>query len=86
MGQILWVFVKTGLERKKLHKIYSVQFKVDVLQYTFETDESYLGVAVNFGIPGSSIIANWMRIWNKEGVNGLSKPKGRPTMSKRKAT
>lgn len=25
-----------------------------------------------------------MRIWNKEGIDGLSKPKGRPPMSKKK--
>lgn len=75
---------KQGLKRRKTHKTYSVQFKLDVLQYKLRTEESYQDVALKFDIHESSIIANWMCIWRKEGIDGLSKQKGRPSMSKKK--
>lgn len=58
---------ESGLKRRKSHKTYSVQFKLDVLQYKLRTEESHQDVALN-----------------KEGIDGLSKPKGRPPMSKKK--
>jgi len=75
---------ESGLKRRRSHKTYSVQFKLDVLQYKLRIEESYQDVALKFDIHEPSIIANWMRIWRKEGINGLSKPKGRPPMSKKK--
>lgn len=74
---------KSALERREDYKTYSVQFKLDVLHYKLRTDESYQDVALKFGIFEPSIVANWMRIWNKEGVNGLSKSRGRPPVSKK---
>ena len=75
---------ESGLKRRKSHKTYSVQFKLDVLQYKLRTEESYQDVALKFNMHEPSIVANWMRIWHKEGIDGLSKPKGRPPMSKKK--
>lgn len=75
---------ESGLKRRKSHKTYSVQFKLDVLQYKLRTEESHQDVALKFNMHEPSIVANWMRIWNKEGIDGLSKPKGRPPMSKKK--
>jgi len=74
---------ESGLMRKITHKAYSVQFKLDALHYKLRTGESYQDVAIKFGMQEPSIIANWFRTWQKEGVAGLSKPKGRPTMSKK---
>jgi len=54
---------------------------MNALNYKLSTGESYQNVALKFGIHKPSIIANWMRLWKKEGINGLSKTKGRPTMS-----
>lgn len=73
-----------GLKRRKSTKTYSVQFKLDVLQYKLRTEESYQSVALKYGLHEPSIIANWMRIWREKGIDGLSKPKGRPPMSKEK--
>ena len=67
---------ESGLKRRKSHKTYSVQFKLDVLQYKLRTKESYQDVALKFNMHEPSIVANWMRIRNKEGIDGLSKPKG----------
>jgi len=75
---------ESGLKRRKSHKTYSVQFKLDVLQYKLRTEESYQNVALKFGIHEPSIIANWMCIWRKEGIDELSKLKGPPPMSKKK--
>lgn len=75
---------ESGLKRRKSHKTYSVQFKLDVLQYKLRTEESYQDVALKFNMHEPAIVANRMRIWNKEGIDGLSKPKGRPPMSKKK--
>lgn len=63
---------KSDLERREDYKTYSVQFKLDVLHYKLRKDESYQDVALKFGIFEPSIVTNWMRIWNKEGVNGAS--------------
>lgn len=72
-----------GLKRKKIRESYSVHFKLDVLHFMKRTGASYQETANSFGIRENSIIANWNRAFNKEGIEGLkSKPKGRPSMSK----
>jgi len=47
------------------------------------TGASYHETANSFGIRESSVIANWNRVFSKEGIEGLKpKPKGRPSLSK----
>lgn len=70
-----------GLVTKKANAIYPVQFKLDVLNYKERTRDSFKEVARKFGIPEPSLILNWWRKWQTEGVEGLSKSKGRPSMS-----
>src|SRR5690625_6038062 len=53
------ILSELGLERKTSPKTYSVQFKLDALQYKLNTDESYQDVALKFGMRESSVIANW---------------------------
>ncbi|KRG11713.1 transposase [Virgibacillus soli] len=74
-------FGREGLSRKKRNRHYSVQFKLDVLNYKLRTGESYQTTASAFGLHDSSIIVGWMEKWRKEGMTGLSRPKGRPSMS-----
>lgn len=76
-------FGEKALERKFQNKTYSVQFKLNVLDYKLRTGKSYQDVAINFDISEPSLIANWYRLWSQDGVDGLSKPKGRPSMSKK---
>ncbi|WP_034552331.1 helix-turn-helix domain-containing protein [Carnobacterium funditum] len=74
---------KEGLIRKKTKEVYSVHFKLDVLQFMKRTGASYQETANSFGIREFSIIANWNRAFNKKGIEGLKfQPKGRPSMSK----
>src|SRR5699024_1902063 len=66
-------------------KTYSVQFKLDVIEYKLETGEPCLDIAIKFGLDEPSVIANWLRRWQQEGTNWLSKSKGRrPTSNQPK--
>jgi len=74
-------FGEQGLVTKKAYSIYPVQFKLDVLNYKERTRDSFKEVARKFGITEPSIILNWLRKWQTEGVEGLSRSKGHPSMS-----
>lgn len=74
-------FGEQGLAAKKASAIYPVQFKLDVLNYKVITGDSLEDVARKFGITEPPLILNWLRKWQNEGVEGLSKSKGRPSMS-----
>lgn len=74
-------FGKQGLAIKKVNANYPVQFKLDVLNYKERTGDSFEEVARKFGITEPSLIHNWLSKWRNEGIEGLSKPKGRPSMS-----
>src|SRR5699024_4861431 len=78
------IFGVAGLERRNINKSYTVQFKLDVLDYKLRTGKSYQEVANAYGMTEPSLPANWMKTWSKYGIEGLSKQKGRPTMSKKK--
>lgn len=74
-------FGKQGLLSKKTYTTYPVQFKLDVLNYKLRTGDSFQEVALKFGINEPPMISNWLSKLQIEGIEGLSKPKGRPTLS-----
>ena len=74
-------FGKQGLTTKKANTKYPVQFKMDVLNYKVRTGDSFEKVARKFGITEPPMIRNWLRKWQNEGIEGLSKLRGRPSMS-----
>src|SRR5699024_11824053 len=45
--------------------------------------ESFNNIALHFDIPEPSLIYSWYKLWQSKGIDGLSKPKGRPSMSKK---
>lgn len=48
------------------------------------TGASYLETAVHFNMNNPSLITRWMKEFHEQGKEGLiSKPKGRPSMSKK---
>ncbi len=57
-----------GLLSKKTHSSYSVQFKLDVLNYKLRTEDTFQEVAIKFGIPEPSVISNWFRMFHDSGV------------------
>jgi len=74
-----------GIMCKSSKKVYSVQFKLDVLHFKKQTGASYQDTAIEYKMNNPSLIANWQRIFLKDGVEGLKpKTKGRPSMSKKK--
>lgn len=72
-----------GLKRKDKKTTYSVQFKVDVLHFMKQTGTSYSDTAITFGMNNPSLIANWNKIFQENGIEGLKpQPKGCPSMTK----
>ena len=67
-----------GLKRKKPKKrgVYSVQFKLDVVQFVLETEASFPKAAKHFNLKHPSLVCSWFNAFKKLGIEGL-KPKGR---------
>jgi transposase len=87
----IWVanyrqFGEDGLIRSKKDNHYSVQFKIDTIELYLTTEISYQQLALKLKINNPSLIANWVRAFHAEGIEGLSKPKGRPAKMKNKNT
>lgn len=76
-------FGEEGLRRKRSKQIYTVKFKLDVLNFMKQTGASYQDTAIVFKMNNPSLIAHWYRTFLEEGKEGLQeKAKGRPSMSK----
>lgn len=65
-----------GLKRRKTKEVYSVQFKLDTIQFMLKTGASYQETTEQFRLNNPSLIHSWMKIFNEQGVEGL-KPKQR---------
>ncbi|MBM7646071.1 transposase [Scopulibacillus daqui] len=75
-------FGKEGLSKKRSKKVYTVQFKLNVLNFMKQTGASYQETAIEFQMNEPSLIAKWNITFIKEGIEGLKeKTKGRPSMS-----
>lgn len=72
-----------GLMRKRENDVYTSQFKLDAIELYQTSEMSYREVANTLEMTNPSLIANWMRKFREEGVEGLSSKKGRlPKMPK----
>ncbi|WKA60224.1 transposase [Planococcus shenhongbingii] len=86
-GQIArWVrafqaFGKEGLRNRQKNRVYSVQFKLDVLHFMKQTGASYQDAAIEFKMHNPTLIVKWKQTFLAEGAGGLRK-KGRPPMAK----
>lgn len=73
-----------GLKQRKRKEAYSVQFKLDTVQFMLETGASYQETADQFKLNNPSLIHRWLKIFNEQGIEGLKpKSKGRPSVSKK---
>lgn len=73
-----------GLLVKKTKQFYSVQFKLDVLNFMKRTGASHQDTAIHFNLNDPTLVASWYHRFLKEGIEGLQrKSKGRPSMSKK---
>ena len=60
---------------------YSPEFKLTVIQAVKKGQFSAERASLHFGIANSGSISQWLKAFEKQGINGLlPKPKGRPTM------
>ena len=75
-----------GLAVKTKKQFYSVQFKLDVLNFMKQTGASYQDTAIRFNMNNPNLIASWNSKFLKEGMEGLEREKGRPSMSKKPRT
>ncbi len=67
---------KGGLLRKRQNQSYSGQFKMYAIELYQTTELSYREVANHLGINNPSLVANWIRIFRTEGIDGLSTTRG----------
>src|SRR5699024_5205289 len=74
---------RKGLDGKKKNKKDPVQFKVRVREYKLTTGESFNNIALHIDIPEPSLIHSWYKLWQSKRIQGISKPKGRATTSKK---
>ena len=73
-----------GLKRRKTKREYSVQFKLDTIQFMLKTGASYSDTAVQFNLNHPSLIIGWLKTYREQGIEGLEpRPKGGPSMSKK---
>ncbi|XAM52252.1 hypothetical protein TVTCOM_23650 [Terrisporobacter vanillatitrophus] len=72
-----------GLRRKNTHTSYTVQFKLDVINYMITTKSSAREVANHFGVNNISLVTTWKLKYLNGGINALSKMKGKPPMNKK---
>lgn len=81
-----WVarYTEHGIEGfKESCTNYSMEFKMDVINYMNETGASTEEASVVFNIPSSSTVWNWKHLFEMQGIDALQpKKKGRPSMKK----
>ncbi|MET3287658.1 UNVERIFIED_CONTAM: transposase [Brevibacillus sp. OAP136] len=69
---------------KAFHKNYTpytLQFKLDVLNYMYEQGTSIRETSAIFNIPSPSTLFKWQKLFEAGGIDALeSKKKGRPSM------
>lgn len=76
-----------GLERKKNKQTYSMNFKMDALNYYYHSGLGILDAAIKFNLPSTEILSRWRKEFDTFGIDGLSpKKKGRPSMSIKKTS
>lgn len=60
-------------------KVYSIPFKLKVLNAIDKDSLSFNQACLEFNIPTKSVIMKWQRNYKKEGIVGLNiKPRGKP--------
>jgi transposase-like protein len=72
-----------AFQKQKTYTNYSVEFKMDVLNYIYEMGASIEDTTLVFNIPASTTVENWKNLFETQGIDALQpKAKGRPFMKK----
>lgn len=70
-------FGEEGLLRKRRNAKYTLDFKLEVIEYYLTTEISYKDLSLKIGINNPALITSWVSKFHKEGVEGLSKSNGK---------
>lgn len=71
-----------SLRKQERRSDYTIQFKLDVINYYLNSGESIRDVAHKFNLPNDSMVSLWTTAFRKHGIGGISpKTQGRPSMS-----
>lgn len=73
-----------GLKRSRKNNSYSVEFKLKAIAMYETSEKSYQEVANELGLNNPPLITAWRQAYHDHGIEGLSRKRGRPTMSKKK--
>ncbi|MGX7091631.1 helix-turn-helix domain-containing protein [Hutsoniella sourekii] len=73
-----------GLKRSRKNKSYSVEFKLKAIMMYETSEKSYQDLANELELNNPTLITRWHREYRNNGIEGLSRKQGRPTMSKKK--
>lgn len=71
-----------GLKRSRKSNSYTVDFKIKAITMYESSEKSYQAVANELGLNNPSLIAQWRQEYHEHGIEGLSRRKGRPPLSK----
>lgn len=69
-------FGEEGLLRSRKSKKYTLDFKLEVVEYYLTTEISYKDLAMKLGINQPALISSWVAKFREQGVEGLSKARG----------
>ncbi|MEZ2458320.1 helix-turn-helix domain-containing protein [Salinicoccus roseus] len=61
----------TGITRRTKKAVYSVQFKLDTIQFILDTGASYPETAAQFKLNNPALIYHWMKTFQAHGAAGL---------------
>ncbi len=67
--------------RSDKNRVYSKEFKLQVINRVFTNHESINSVAIDIGLTSSSILHNWLLKFKENGYNIIEKKKGRKPKS-----
>ena len=78
-------FGEEGIRKKTTKEVYSVHFKLNVLEFMKKSGASFQDTAIEFNMNNPNLIVDWHGKFSKKGVEGLTKKaKGRSPMSKKR--
>ena len=66
------------MSEKKSRKIYSLETKLEAIRLKEEEGLIYQEITERLEINDPQRVRVWMRIYRREGIAGLKKPRGRP--------
>ncbi len=72
-----------GLKRSRENKSYSIAFKLKAIAIYEASEKSYQDIANELGLNNPSLIVRWRKEYHDHGIEGLSRKKGRPPLSKK---